>query len=173
MEPVRFPIMGTGGLFIRKLRATIEDKPTGFVWIEGDKLAGSGYPASQGQVRWLAEQGIKSIVTLTEQPLPEEWLQGAGLTSFHIPMGDHQNPTMESLKQAVALIEAEVSRQRGVVVHCLAGQGRTGCVLAAYIVHSKRIGAGQSIIALRKLKPEFVESQQERAVFEYAKSEGI
>ena len=88
-------------------------------------------------------------------------------------MSDHKAPALESLNQAVALIEVEIAAGKGVVVHCLAGQGRTGCVLAAYVIHSRRIGAEQSMAELRKLKPEFVETRQEKAVFDYAKSEGI
>ncbi|MGD1055137.1 MAG: protein tyrosine phosphatase, partial [Nitrososphaerales archaeon] len=66
--------MGTGGLFLRKLRARVSDQPTGFVWVEKGKLAGSGYPASRSQLEWLRNQGIKAILTLTEDPLPGQWL---------------------------------------------------------------------------------------------------
>ncbi len=55
------------------------------------------------------------------------------------------------------------------LVHCLAGQGRTGCVLSAYIIRTRGVGADEALKALRKLKPEFVERDQEEAVHEFAR----
>ena len=122
--------MGTGGLFLRKLRAKIADEPTGFVWVDQGRLAGSGYPASRSQLEWLVKAGIRSILTLTEDPLPSEWLAGLDVVSGHVPMKDHVAPTVESLEGGVEFISKEVEKGRPVLVHCLAGEGRTGCVLA-------------------------------------------
>jgi atypical dual specificity phosphatase len=162
--------LGTGGLFLRKLRARVADEPTGFVWVEEGRLAGSGYPASRAQVQWLAKAGIGSILTLTENPLPPEWLDGLGVNSGHVPMKDHQVPGSESLERGVEFIERNVGEGRAVLVHCLAGEGRTGCVLAAYLVRSRKLSAAEALEALRKAKPEFVEQDQEKAVFDYAKN---
>ena len=160
--------MGTGGLFLRKLRARVADEPTGFVWVEKGKLAGSGYPASRGQVEWLAKAGVRSVLTLTEAPLPSEWLQGLDITPAHVPMDDHGVPSAESLEKGVEFIVEEVGKGRPVLVHCLAGEGRTGCVLAAYMVRERRMGADEAIAALRMVKPEFVEKGQEKAVRDFA-----
>ena len=163
--------MGTGGVFLRKLRAKVDDRPTGFVWIEDHKLAGSGYPASRAQVGWLSKNGVRSILTLTEEPLPVEWVQGLGVTSAHIPMKDHDMPNVDSMEEGVRFIEAQKREGRAVLVHCLAGEGRTGCVLAAYLIRTRGIGAEQAISTLRALKPEFVEWRQEKAVYDFASRE--
>jgi atypical dual specificity phosphatase len=165
--------LGTGGLFLRKLRAKIADEPTGFVWVEEGRLAGSGYPASRAQVEWLVKAGVGSILTLTEQPLPAEWLNGMDVVVYHVPMKDHEVPGVESMERAVEFIEDRIDKGSAVLVHCLAGQGRTGCVLSAYLIRTRRIGAEEAMDALRKLKPEFVESRQEKSVFEFAAKYGI
>ncbi len=159
--------MGTGGLFLRKLRARVSDQPTGFVWVEKDRLAGSGYPASRSQLEWLQGQGIKTILTLTENPLPAQWLDGLGFEVRHIPMKDHQVPDAASLEEAATFIRDKVKNDKATLVHCLAGEGRTGCVLAAYLIKDKGVAADEAIKVLRRIKPGFVERNQEKAVLDY------
>ena len=118
--------MGTGGFFLRKLRAGLFERPTGFVWVEEGKLAGSGFPASRNQLRWLRNQRINTILTLTEKPIPEEWLEGMDLEVRHIPMKDHLPPDKASLSEAAKFLEQSLGTERVVLVHCLAGEGRTG-----------------------------------------------
>lgn len=163
--------MGTGGKFLRKIRAKVEDRPTGFVWIEDHALAGTGYPASRSQVEWLVRNGIGSILSLTEEPLPEDWIGGFGLKNGHVPMRDHEPPTVESMERGVKFIREQLGAGRRVAVHCLAGEGRTGCVLAAYLIESKDLGADEAIRRLRDVKPQFVERAQEDAVRQFAGTE--
>lgn len=163
--------MGTGGVFLRKLRAKVEERPTGFVWIEDQTLAGSGYPASRAQIAWLAKNGIGSILTLTEKPLPAEWLDGL-VISEHIPMRDHEPPDLDSMSRGADYISDQRRKGKAVLVHCLAGEGRTGCVLSAYLIRTRKIGPEEAITTLRSLKPEFVEWKQEKAVHEFAAKRG-
>jgi len=160
--------LGTGGLLLRKLRARVADKPTGFVWVEEGKVAGSGYPASRAQVEWLVRAGIRSILSLTSEPLPREWTDGLGLTQGHVPMKDHVAPAPEAMEEGVDFVVKQLAEDRPVVVHCLAGEGRTGCVLSAYLIATQRIEAKEALVKLRAVKPEFVEPQQEKAVNEFA-----
>ena len=160
--------MGTGGLFLRRLRARVTDEPTGFVWVERGKLAGSGYPASKAQVEWLAKSGIRSILSLTEEPLPLAWTEGLDFVTGHVAMKDHHPPTVESMDEGAGFVVRQVAERRPVLVHCLAGEGRTGCVLAAYLICTQGVGADEAIARLRSLKPEFVEPRQEQSVRAFA-----
>jgi atypical dual specificity phosphatase len=160
--------LGTGGVFLRKLRARVADEPTGFVWIEKGRLAGSGYPASRAQVEWLVKNGIGSILTLTEDSLPTEFSQGQGVGIGQVPMKDHQAPSIDLMEKGVEFIEEQIKQGRTVLVHCLAGEGRTGCVLAAYLIRTRGIGAERALSVLRSIKPAFVETRQEKAVYEFA-----
>jgi len=45
--------------------------PKNFSWLIENKLAGSGLPNTEAEMKWILNQKIKSIITLTEQPLPE------------------------------------------------------------------------------------------------------
>jgi atypical dual specificity phosphatase len=162
--------LGAGGLFLRKLRAKVSDEPTGFVWVEKDKVAGSGYPSSRGQIEWLVARGIDSILTLTPRPLAKEWVGGLPLTLGHVPMQDHAAPEIDSLNRGVNFVREQVGAGKVVLVHCLAGEGRTGCVLAAYLMKEKSISAEEALRSLREIKPAFVERAQERALKDYESS---
>ena len=144
------------------------DGPTGFVWIERGKLAGSGYPASRKQLLWVAVQGIDVVLTLTEKPLPNELTNGIPMEFVHLSMRDHGAPDPSILEQGATLIQTHIVEGKKVLVHCLAGEGRTGCVLAAFLVLTRRIGGDEAITILRDIKPTFVEWQQEAAVRSYA-----
>jgi predicted protein tyrosine phosphatase len=160
--------LGTGGLFLRKLRAKLVDEPTGFVWVEKEKLAASGYPASRAQVEWVVRSGVRSILSLTAEPLPTEWTSGLDVTTGQVAMEDHQPPSVKSMDQGVDFILGQIESGRPVLVHCLAGEGRTGCVLSAYLIRTRNVGANEAMATIRQLKPEFVERRQEKAVQEFA-----
>src|SRR5271157_4878364 len=115
--------MGTGGVFLRKLRARVSDEPTGFAWVEDRRLAASGYPASRGQLEWRVGRGIGAVLTLTPDPLPEDLVHGLPLELAHIPMQDHQVPTVDMLTEGTKILRDLLGGGKAVVVHCLAGEG--------------------------------------------------
>ncbi len=159
--------MGTGGVFLRRLRAKVIDEPTDFGWIYSGKLAASGFPSSKDQVRWLAQRGVKSILTLTEFALPEEWLRDEKIKVKQIPMEDHTLPSTDVLDEAASYIEDEIKSGRAVLVHCLAGKGRTGLAVAAYLMKTEGLSARGAIDFVREKRPGSVEKEQERSVLEY------
>lgn len=159
------------GIFLRRARALASDEPTGFVWIYEGKLAGSGYPASKKQVAWLGRKGVDSVLSLTEEPLPDSWLQKQ-MDYAHIPMKDHEPPEQASLRSAAERIASELDSGRVVLVHCQAGIGRTMCAIGAYLIKSKGMTAQAAVEYLRKIKPGAVESRQEASLREFASALG-
>lgn len=161
----------TLGILLRRARALAADEPTAFVWVYPRRLAGSGYPASRGQVAWLGRQGIDSILSLTEDPLPESW-RPPSMDYMHIPMKDKEPPEQKSLAAAAERIETELDSGRIMLVHCQAGKGRTMCVIGAQLIRSKGMGADEAMGFLRSLRPGAIESRQEESLREYARSLG-
>jgi atypical dual specificity phosphatase len=160
--------LSAGGFFLRKARATVRDKPTGFLWIEQSRVAASGCPASRRQLEWISRQGLDTVLSLTENPLPVKWVEGLALSLEHIPMKDHEPPSLESLDKAASFIQTNLQGGRRILVHCLAGKGRTMCVLAAYLIKEKGTRPEEAIRTLRKMKPGAVEVGQEKAILDYA-----
>ncbi len=99
-------------------------------------------PAEQQRARraldddlaWLMSHGIGAVLTLTETPLPKGAIEQYGIEGLHLPVDDLTAPTPEQLDVALTFIDRQRAVGRKVAVHCLMGQGRTGTVLAAYLV---------------------------------------
>src|SRR5262245_4953460 len=146
--------------------------PYGFSWIEKPLLAALARPSSLEDLRWLRESGIEVLVSLTEDPLRRDWVNDAGLLAVHVPMVDMEPPTPEQLDRAVSAITRAHERQMPVAVHCGAGLGRTGVVLAAWFV-TKGMTAENAMARLRRLRPGSIETEeQEKAIVEFARRRG-
>lgn len=113
---------------------------------------------------WLTSHGIGAVLSLTETPLAVDAIEHYGMEGLHLPIDDLTAPTPEQLDLALAFIDRQRALGRKVAVHCLMGQGRTGTVLAAYLVR----GGATAESALRELRavcPGAVGSpEQERAL---------
>ena len=71
-------------MFGVKVHGTVTGRPDNFSWLIENKLAGSAIPTSIDEVQWAIDQGVKSIVTVREEPLDDECGQKTSIifTSF-------------------------------------------------------------------------------------------
>jgi atypical dual specificity phosphatase len=146
-------------------------QPPGFSWVEKPLLAASARPESAEELAWLREQGIDLLVSLTEEPPPRKWVNEAGLLLVHVPIPDMEAPTQEQLERCLWAIRKAHDQHIGVAVHCGAGLGRTGVILACYFV-DKGLTAQNAIARVRRLRPGSIETdEQANAVVEYGPRE--
>jgi atypical dual specificity phosphatase len=146
----------------------VDDAPAGFSWIDKPHLAALARPAGVGDLRWLREHGIDVLISLTEEPPSRREVNEAGLLMYHVPLEDMMPPSQEDLDRIISAIERARRSGMGVAVHCEAGMGRTGVVLACYLV-SQGESAAQAIRRVRQLRPGSIETpEQEEAVHEFA-----
>jgi atypical dual specificity phosphatase len=121
-------------------------------------------PALDADLAWLRRQGIGAVLSLTEEPLPVEALHRHQLEALHLPVPDMAAPTPDQFRAALDFVDLSRSRGQGVAVHCLMGQGRTGSVLAAYLIRNG-VDAQDSVKQLRAICPGALSSPpQERAL---------
>jgi atypical dual specificity phosphatase len=154
----------------RWFHGRIAERPTNFSWLIEGKLAGCGLPVTHDEFEWLVENGIKSVVTVREVPLPSQWFDGSDIDYLHLEVEDFGAPSIEELDKAVDFIDDEISKDRPVMVHCAAGKGRTGAVLAAYLVKSQNLTAREAIEKVRSMRPGSIQSvAQETAISMYEK----
>lgn len=147
-------------------------QPRAFSWIEKPELAALARPESPAEMVWLREQGIDLLISLTEDPPNSRWVNDAGLLLLHVPVIDMEAPTQDELDRCVSSIFKANERNMGVAVHCGAGLGRTGVVLAGYFV-MKGLTAKNAIARVRRLRPGSIETEdQEQAITAYARRQG-
>jgi atypical dual specificity phosphatase len=139
--------------------------PQGFSWIDKPLLAALARPASPEELAWLRTQGVEVLLSLTEDRPRRDWAEQANLLVFHEPLEDMEAPSQDQLDRCVSVIERATERNMGVAVHCGAGLGRTGTVLAAYLV-AKGQSASNAIAKVRRLRPGSVETDDQVAAVE-------
>lgn len=160
--------MSKSGNIWRKVHGKITKKPTNFSWLIEEKLAGSGIPTSFDEFDWILNQGVKSIVTMTENSLPNNWIKE--INYLHVPTPDLTAPDMDKIDLAVEFINEQIKNDQSVMVHCAAGMGRAGTILACYFVKYKKLSAVQAIKKIRDQRPGSIQSEvQELAIGFYEK----
>jgi atypical dual specificity phosphatase len=108
-----------------------------FSWVIDGKLAGHQAPASEQDLIFLKKQGVLALVRMIEQKEAQisiEQIGNQGMWDCHEPIADFGVPNPEQLRKIIEFIDKSISEKRPVGVSCKAGYGRTGTILACYLV---------------------------------------
>lgn len=131
-----------------------------FRWVVADELAGASLPGLwaplQDDLGRLRKRGVGVIVTLTQDPLPPEAAE-EGFRLIHFPIVDMGVPTPRAMRELCLEIEGHVAKGRSAVVHCRAGLGRTGTVLASMLI-SRGASAEEALRSVRIVQSSYLQS---------------
>ena len=142
-------------------------------WIVPGKVLASRYPSGPDELRAFRPLGVRAVINLTVSRHSPDVLADVGLTEIHLPIPDFTAPTSALLDEAVDAITQTVAADQAVAVHCHAGLGRTGTVVAAWLV-STGISPATAIAKVREIRPGSIESaSQEAAVHDYARRKAL
>ena len=138
-----------------------------FSWLIENRLAGVSYPRSENALALLRELGVKALLSVHEEPLPADLLTKYEFQAAQLPVTDFTAPTLNQIEQALTIIDGFLARGLPTAVHCGAGLGRTGTILACYLI-SQGCSAEEAIEQVRTNRPGSVETdEQKAAVYEY------
>jgi atypical dual specificity phosphatase len=140
--------------------------PRGLVWLEPGRIAGTPLPGVVHDIDYdlaaLRQCGVTTLITLTERDLPQDALQRHGLRNLHLPVRDREPPSMAQIQMLLKRMEVMLQKNEVLAVHCLAGLGRTGTVLAAWLVR-EGLTATEALRRVRLLDAGYVQSDDQEA----------
>ena len=137
-----------------------------FSWIIPNSLAGSRGPVSRDDLLYLKVKGVKALVRMEKETISGEEI---GLVDLAEVVPDMFPPTMSQAKVMLDFVHRQIRAGFPVAVSCKYGVGRTGTVLACYLVDTG-YGARDAIRRVQHLRPRSLESlQQQDFVYWYEK----
>lgn len=142
--------------------------PFSFTWIEKGRLAACSAPASTAALEELAAHGIRRVVNLHLGAHAEGRLATYGMRELHLPVEDMTAPSTSQITEALAAIDEATRKGEPVAVHCVAGLGRAGTIVACWLV-TQGMDPDAAIKRVRELRPGSIETpEQVAAVRRYA-----
>ncbi|XP_068194685.1 dual specificity protein phosphatase 23-like [Antennarius striatus] len=141
--------------------------PHNFSWVEPGKLAGMALPRMTSEYHYLLDKGIVHLVCLCERK-PPYYDTCPELKLHHIKIPDFTPPSANQIDRFLSIVEEANAKGEGVGVHCMHGHGRTGTMLACFLVKTKKMSGIDAINKIRQLRKGSIEThEQEKAVVQF------
>lgn len=136
--------------------------PRGFFWVTPEVLGGMPRPgiidAVERDIEGLQRLGVTILVTLEEAlTVDAQLLATAGIRSIHFPIPDMGVSEVTSTIELCSSLERAMREGDVVAVHCRAGLGRTGTLLACQLIVAGETPRG-ALEAIRSINPRCVQS---------------
>ena len=140
--------------------------PRGFLWLKRGQLAGTPLPGVFHDIdydmKMLKRVGVTTLMTLTSRPLDTQVMQQFSVHSIWQAIPDMGAPGLEQAEKICRDINQAINQGEVIAVHCRAGLGRTGTVLAAYLIW-EGAGALDALETVRGVEPRWVQSETQVA----------
>ncbi|XP_029643818.1 dual specificity protein phosphatase 23 isoform X3 [Octopus sinensis] len=140
--------------------------PKNFSWVVDGFLAALGFPNEAANMMYLVKHGIKYLISLTAELTPS--LQGFEdkLVWSQIKIKDFSPPTLQQVDEFLKVVEKARSENSAVAIHCAHGKGRTGTMIACYLIKYHNQTASEALRNIRESRPGSVETfQQEELIY--------
>ena len=139
-------------------------------WIVDGRICAMGLPA-ESDLALLREAGFTLVIGVASEEYADpvrEWCLAEGLRYVRYRVADMTAPELTDVRDFVAEVTYELAHGGRVAVHCLGGIGRTGTMIACYLV-STGMTADQAVAEVRRRRPGSVQTRsQELCIARYA-----
>lgn len=96
-----------GGTKERKNLETVEyvSPPWNFSWIVAGEVCGSAWPESKANIAFLRSEGVRVLVTLSEERRPHSSAKVHGIECHVIPVEEFEEASVEQIAQFISICE--------------------------------------------------------------------
>jgi len=108
--------------------------PMPFIHPERRMDGGGALTAFDDELPALHSLGIRAVVSLLNIPSDASVYESAGFAFLCLPIQDGGAPTMAQAAEFIRFVTEQRLANRPVAVHCEAGLGRTGTMLATHLI---------------------------------------
>lgn len=131
-------------------------------WIDKQRLAGSSEPNLE-DFPFLKTLEWGGMVNLQEKTSTEELASLLAIPYLHLPIEDFSTPTETDLETIVEFFHECQNENPNlpVLIHCTAGHGRTGTIIAALLVVIDRKKPEDAIKYVRGVNPLAIETKDQ------------
>ncbi len=142
-----------------------------YYWLKSNKILVGQVPKTSDDIHRLKSLGVGQIISLLEDDygLESTWANTlkVGYKRFSIP--DFGTPGLDVLFSIITAMEECIASGHVVYVHCMMGLGRSGTVVASFLV-KEGMKAKDAIKKVRDLRPGSIQTEaQEQLVYLFEK----
>lgn len=135
-----------------------------FYWIRKGIIAGSSKPRSVENLQFIADQGIKRIISISSPNTIKDYAKGLSIEVIPLEFQDLMIPSDNQIKKFISIMEKSIKEHKPVLIHCQLGCGRTGLLLTAYLMKFENKEWDKALGEIRSIRPCAVETETQ---FEY------
>jgi atypical dual specificity phosphatase len=140
--------------------------PMPFIHPDRRLRGGASLTAFNDELAVLGAAGVRAVVSLLNQPRDAQIYEPLGCAFLCLPVPDGYPPTPEQVSVFVRFVDAQRAESHPVAVHCAGGIGRTGTMLAAYLI-SQGADADTAITRVRAVEPAAIETSKQIAFLDW------
>lgn len=136
-------------------------------WVRKGIIGGSHLPSTEYELQMWKKEGVKRVLILAEDwEIAEDWgdseyyfstLRDMGFEFLHEPIPDGEAPNFIQFKEIMSWL----LKDKRNLVHCVAGIGRTGTVIAGYLMLTEDLDADEAIYEVRQYQPDAVQTMEQ------------
>jgi atypical dual specificity phosphatase len=161
-----------GSLLWWVIPGVLAGMPMPFVHPERRLNLGGELNAYPDELPELYSAGVRAVVSLLNTPSDGAIFESAGFAFLCLPIRDGEAPTMDQAIKFMQFVMEQRGRRRAVVVHCEAGLGRTGTMLATYLI-TQGDDAKTAINRIREVENSAIETPRQIQFLEHFARNGL